>query len=75
MPYSFNYQAMEKSAAVVGDVLGITEGIDLMMDAGKATGEMMKVLISKSSPLLRRLNDVSTSFVRHHMFQQFIFIL
>jgi hypothetical protein len=75
MPYSFNYQAMEKSAAVVGDVLGITKGIDLMMDAGKATGGMMKVLISKSSPLLRRLNDVSTSFVTHHMFQQFIFIL
>jgi hypothetical protein len=66
---------MEKSAAVVGDVLGITKGIDLMMDAGKATGGMMKVLISKSSPLLRRLNDVSTPFVTHHVFQQFILIL
>ncbi len=37
-------QAMEKSAAVVADSLGITKGIDLMKDAGKATGGMMKVL-------------------------------
>lgn len=75
MPYSFNYQAMEKSAAVVADSLGITKGIDLMKDAGKVTGGMMKVLISKSSHLLRRLNDASTSFVTYHVFQLFIFIL
>jgi hypothetical protein len=36
-------QAMEKSAAVVADSLGITKGIDLMKDAGKVTGGMMKV--------------------------------
>jgi hypothetical protein len=34
---------MEKSAAVVADSLGITKGIDLMKDAGKVTGGMMKV--------------------------------
>jgi len=36
---------MVKGAAVVTNTLGITKGIDLMEQAGKATGGMMKVLI------------------------------
>jgi hypothetical protein len=46
---------MEKSAAVVADSLGITKGIDLMKDAGKATGGMMKVLALASCFFVMRV--------------------
>ena len=46
---------MEKSAAVVADTLGITKGIDLMKDAGKVTGGMMKVLEQAVSPFCELL--------------------
>jgi hypothetical protein len=51
---------MEKSAAVVADSLGITKGIDLMKDAGKATGGMMKVLARMRFPHRLLFDVIST---------------